>query len=241
MRYGIFSDLHGNLEAFRVACDYLDKERIDKFIFNGDAIGYGANPCECLDLLKKINPIIIAGNHDWAAIDRFSLDYFNPQAKDALLWTKGELRKEDFSFLNSFELKYTEGNFICVHGSLSDPAEFNCIIYTYDAGLNFSLLNKQILFVGHSHRAEAFSIKDEKVSYIKSEEIKIDSKTKYIINVGSIGQPRDRDPRLSLCIYDSNEGLVKFVRLEYNIKKAADKILTKGLPSLSAMRLFDGW
>jgi len=241
MRYGIFSDVHGNLEAFRVACDYLDKERIDKCIFNGDIIGYGANPRECLEFLKKIDPIIVAGNHDWTAAGKFSLDYFNPQAKDALLWTKEELREEDLSFLNSFSLKYTGPDFICVHGSLSDPAEFNYIIYSYDASLNFSLFNKQILFIGHSHRAEAFSIKDEKISYIKSEEVKIDSKTKYIINVGSVGQPRDRDPRLSLCIYDSDEGLVKFVRLEYNIKKAADKILEKGLPSLLATRLFEGW
>lgn len=240
MRYGIFSDVHGNLEAFKAACDYLDKEKIDKFIFNGDAVGYGANPCECLDLLKEVNPIIIAGNHDWAAIDRLSLDCFNPQAKDALLWTKGELREEDFSFLNSLSLKYTGRDFICVHGSLSNPAKFNYIISTYDASLNFPLFNKQILFIGHSHRAEAFSVKDEKISYIKNEEVKIDSKTKYIINVGSIGQPRDRDPRLSLCIYDSDEGLVKFVRLEYNIKKAADKILKKGLPPLLAMRLFEG-
>ena len=241
MRYGIFSDVHSNLEAFEVACDYLDKERIDKFIFNGDIIGYGANPRECLSLLKKIDPIIVAGNHDWAMIDKFSPGRFNLQAKDALFWTKEELREEDFSFLNSFSLKYTGDNFICVHSSLNDPAEFNYIIYSYDAGLNFSLFNKQILFVGHSHRAEAFSIEDEKISYIKGEEIKMDLKTKYIINVGSIGQPRDRDPRLSLCIYDSDEGLVKFVRLEYNIKKAADKILKKNLPSLLATRLFQGW
>lgn len=241
MRYGIFSDVHSNLEAFQVACDYLDKERADKLIFNGDIVGYGANPRECLELLKKIDPIIVTGNHDWAAIGKFSLDYFNPKAKDALLWTKEELREEDISFLNSFSLKYTGDNFICVHGSLDDEAEFNYIIYSSEASLNFSLLNKQILFVGHSHRTEAFSINDEKVSYIKSEEIKIDSKTKYIINVGSIGQPRDRDPRLSLCIYDSDEGLVKFVRLEYNIKKSADKILKKGLPSLLAARLFEGW
>jgi len=241
MRYGIFSDVHSNLEAFQVACDYFNKERIDKFIFNGDIVGYGANPCECIELLKKFTPILIAGNHDRAAIGKFSLDYFNPQAKDALLWTKGELREEYLSFLNSFSLKYTEGNFICVHGSLDNEAEFNYIIYSSDASFNFSLLNKQILFVGHSHRTEAFRINDEKVSYIKSGEIKIDSKTKYIINVGSIGQPRDQDPRLSLCIYDSDEGLVKFVRLEYNIKKAADKILKKGLPSLLAARLFEGW
>jgi len=241
MRYGIFSDVHGNLEAFKAACDYLDKERIDEFIFNGDIIGYGANPRECLELLGKIDPIIVAGNHDWATIDKFSLANFNPQAKDALLWTKEELREENLSFLNSFRLKYTGDDFICVHGSLNDPAKFNYIIYSYEASLNFSLFNKRILFVGHSHRAEAFSIKDEKISYIKSKEIKIDSKTKYIINVGSIGQPRDQDPRLSLCIYDSNEGLVKFVRLEYNIKKAADKILKKGLPPLLAMRLFEGW
>lgn len=241
MRYGIFSDIHSNLEAFQAACNYFGKERVNKFIFNGDIVGYGPNPRECISLLKKIDPVLVAGNHDWAVIDKFNIDYFNPAAKEALLWTKKELRKEDFSFLDTFSLKYAEANFICVHGSLDNPAVFNYIVDNYDAVLNFSLLGKQILFIGHSHRAEAFRIKKDKISCIRDNEIKIEPKSKYIINGGSIGQPRDRDPRLSLCLYDSDEGVVKFVRLEYNIKKVAEKILKQGLPSVLAMRLYEGW
>lgn len=240
MRYGIFSDVHGNLEAFEVALKFYKKERIDKFIFNGDIVGYGANPKECISLLKSLKPICIAGNHDWAAADRFDLNYFNPYAKESLLWTREILSSREFNYLKTFFLIHKEGDFICVHGSLDNPAEFNYIIYTEDARRNFSYADKQILFTGHSHRREVFCLKDDQISYSKEEKIKISPNSKYIINEGSIGQPRDRDPRLSLCIYDSDDKVVILKRLEYNIKKAADKILNKGLPDILAMRLFQG-
>ena len=106
MRYAIFSDIHSNLEAFSAALDYYQKEKIDKFIFNGDIVGYSANPCECLKLLQDLNPVVIAGNHDWAAVDNLSLDYFNDYAKEALLWTKERLSIEDSRYLKSFALTY---------------------------------------------------------------------------------------------------------------------------------------
>jgi putative phosphoesterase len=240
MRYGIFSDVHSNLEAFEVALKFYEKERIDKFIFCGDIIGYGADPRQCLSLLKSLNPICVSGNHDWAAINKFNLNYFNPYARQALIWTKEELTASDLNYLGTFSLTHKEDNFICVHGSLDNPAQFNYIIYSYEARRSFSLLRRQIIFVGHSHRREAFCLENNKISYLNDAKIKIKPKAKYIINDGSVGQPRDGDPRLSVCVYDSDEKVVIFKRLEYNIKKAADKILAKGLSDMLAIRLFQG-
>ena len=240
MLYGIFSDVHSNLEAFETALSFYRVKAIDKFIFLGDIVGYGANPNQCIGLLKKLGPVCIAGNHDWAAIDEFDISYFNFAAKEAILWTKKELLEENIKYLRTFELAYQEDDFICVHGSLDSPEKFNYIFDISDAQLNFSYLENKICFIGHSHRMQAFCRENDSVSQIGDYEIKLKKSAEYIINVGSIGQPRDADPRLSLCLYDSDYKIVKFVRLEYNVKKAADKIIEQGLPLVLAERLYLG-
>jgi predicted phosphodiesterase len=241
MRYGIFSDVHGNLEAFEVTLDYYKTQSIDKFIFLGDIVGYGANPCQCVELLQSLNAVTVAGNHDWAVIDKLEMEYFNEEAQAALFWTKKELTAENIGYLKSFELVYRENNFICVHSSLNSPAEFNYILGLGDAYKNFTLLKEQILFIGHTHRAEAYCYSGRGTFYIAQSTIGIDAQEKYIINLGSVGQPRDRNARASVCIYDTNVNMLIFERLEYNIKKAADKILSKGLPAIFAQRLYAGW
>jgi putative phosphoesterase len=240
MRYGIFSDVHGNLEAFEEVLKFYKKEKIDKYIFLGDIVGYGANPFECIALLKNINPVCIAGNHDFAVIDKFSINYFNDYAKEAILWTKNRIGPQDALFLNNFILQFEENDFICVHGSLNNPGKFNYILGFKEARTNFSLLAKQLLFIGHTHRAEAYSFGNDGISRIASHKIKLTLGKKYIINVGSVGQPRDHNRLASLCIYDSKTNMVFFRRLEYNIQKAANKILEAGLPDILAERLYDG-
>ncbi|MCM8831229.1 MAG: metallophosphatase family protein [Candidatus Omnitrophica bacterium] len=240
MRYGIFSDVHSNLEAFSVVYDFYKNNQIDKYIFIGDIVGYGANPKECLYLLKELNPICVAGNHDWAVVNKLGLDYFNEYAKTALLWTKEKVFFDDCLYINSFALVYEEDNFVCVHGSLEEPQNFNYIFSIMDSWRNFSLLKKDILFVGHSHRMESYVYYNGKVRYLPDMELEIQKDAKYIINVGSVGQPRDRDNRSCACIYDSDKKVVFFKRLEYNIKKAAEKILESGLPQILATRLYFG-
>jgi predicted phosphodiesterase len=241
MRYGIFSDVHSNLEAFEVVVDSYKKERIDKFIFLGDIIGYGANPSQVISLLKTLNPVVVAGNHDWAVIDKFSIKYFNIYAREAIIWTKNNLKKEDFSYLHTFKIIHKENNFICVHASPKQPHEFNYIWNVADAWENFFLFKEKICFIGHSHKKEGFFLEEKgEIFYLQKDQIRLNYHGKYIINVGSVGQPRDGDNRACFCIYDSDENLVIFRRIEYNIKKAADKILKQGLPSLLAFRLYQG-
>ncbi|MEM7816793.1 MAG: metallophosphoesterase family protein [Candidatus Aenigmatarchaeota archaeon] len=248
MIYGIFSDVHSNLEAFEIVLNFYKKEKIEHFIFLGDIVGYGANPKEVISLLKKINSIYIAGNHDWATIDKLDLRYFNIYAKEAIVWTKSILEEEDLLFLNTFSLVYEGENFYCVHSSLDIPSQFKYISEPNEAWSNFSLMKKEILFIGHTHRTEIYHLDNDTLYYynintiLKNKEAKFFLKEgKYIVNVGSVGQPRDGDHRASLCIYDSVEKMLTFKRLEYNIKKASEKILKKGLPKVLASRLYFGY
>jgi len=242
MRYGIFSDVHSNLEAFRVVIDYYRKEKINRYIFLGDIVGYCANPRETIALLKTLHPVSLAGNHDWAVIDKLDLEYFNFYAKKAILWTKNDLEEEDLNYLHTFKLIYQVDDFVCVHGSLKEPQKFNYIFDINDAWLNFFLFKEKICFVGHSHKKGVYFL-DEKnrVFYLQDDAVKVEERGKYIINVGSVGQPRDGDWRTCLCIYDSEEKIVRFKRLEYNVKKTVDKILNNKLPPLLAFRLYEGW
>jgi len=241
MRYGIFSDVHSNIEAFTAALEYYKKEKIDTYIFLGDIVGYAANPKEVISLLRTLDPICIAGNHDWAAINELSADYFNEYAKAAIIWTKTQLSEKENSYLRSFPLTYQDKNFFCVHGSLNSPENFNYIWGINEARENFELLTTNILFVGHSHRAQIYYKNAKGVFFYPETSVAIKTGEKYIINVGSVGQPRDRDSRLSLCIYDSEENIVSIKRLVYNIPLTAEKITKARLPQILASRLYVGW
>jgi len=241
MRYGIFSDVHSNLEAFEEAVSFYKKKGIDKFIFLGDIVGYGANPREVISLLREMKPISIAGNHDWAVIGKFDKNNLNSYAKEAIIWTQHRLSEEEKQFLHTFSLTYEDKDFICTHSSLIAPEDFSYILDIEDAYWNFQVLGKKICFIGHSHRQGVFSLRGGRVFFSQEKRIQLNEADKYIINVGSVGQPRDRDNRLSICIYDEDKKIVTWERLEYNIKKSSDKILREGLPSILARRLYEGW
>ncbi|MCM8773978.1 MAG: metallophosphatase family protein [Candidatus Omnitrophica bacterium] len=241
MRYAIFSDVHSNLEAFQTLLGWLKNQNIDSYILLGDIIGYGANPNEVIGLLKELNSVCLAGNHDWAMIGKFDIDCFNSNAKNALLWTRSILREEEINYLFTFPLIYQEKNFTCVHGSLWEPEEFNYVIDPQEAILNFKIMEKQICFIGHSHRKELYVWSDKKLYYSTDEEITLEENSKYIVNVGSVGQPRDRDNRLCVCIYDDEEKKISFTRLSYDIRRAANKIIKAGLPPILAERLYSGY
>ncbi|MEI8350307.1 MAG: metallophosphoesterase family protein [Candidatus Omnitrophota bacterium] len=241
MRYGIFSDVHSNLEAFTEVLAYYKKEKIDRFIFLGDIVGYGANPRETIKLLKKIDSICLAGNHDWAVAGKINGDSFNEYARKAIVWTRKKIDDESTRLLYNFQLIYETDDFICTHGSLEDPSIFRYLLSINDAKNNFALLQKQILFVGHSHQMRVYTCAPTGILYDTEMTISIESDKRYIINVGSVGQPRDRDPRSCICIYDDRERVVILKRVAYNIKAAADKIAHARLPDLLAARLYVGY
>ncbi|OQX88314.1 MAG: hypothetical protein B6D55_00765 [Candidatus Omnitrophica bacterium 4484_70.2] len=237
MRYLIFSDIHSNWEAFEVFLDCLRKEKPDKIIFLGDAVGYGADPEKVVNALLELKPFLCAGNHDWAVAGKLSLEYFNPFARDAIEWTRKNISPAAFEFLYSLPLKYEEESFICVHASIFEPYSFHYITNREEAAFNFQFLEKKLCFIGHTHQPEVYVQGENKIFFLKEEEIDIDLRYRYIINVGSIGQPRDRDPRICFCIYDEEKRKISYKRLGYNIIKAQNKILKNKLPPFLAYRL----
>ena len=240
MRYGIFSDVHSNLEAFESVVDALEGEEVDVHICAGDIVGYGADPSGCIKLTKELTDNVICGNHDWASIGLFDTSYFNTFAKEAVHWTAENLNEEEKSYLKNLKLVYEEKNFIVAHGSLDEPEKFHYILNLYSAHRNFQIMQKRICFIGHSHSPAIFSKYKDDVAYTKLSKIKLDKNTSYIVNVGSVGQPRDGDPRACYVIYDEDNNAVEIKRVPYNIKEAQNKILNAGLPQVLAERLSRG-
>ena len=241
MRYGLISDIHGNLEAFQAVIDALSKDRIDEYLCIGDGVGYGADPQSCIRRIKSLKPkVLIAGNHEWGVTGLLDLEYFNESAKKAILWTKALLNQDEIDYLKSFGLVYEGEALTLVHGTLESPERFHYIFNIDDAHPTINLMRTRLCFVGHTHRPGIFSYDNGKITHLMEMEVKIESDKKYIINIGSIGQPRDGDPRASYAIYDDEEKTVKIKRLEYDIKTAEGKILKKGLPANVAYRLAIG-
>ncbi|MBD3264794.1 MAG: hypothetical protein GF375_06805 [Candidatus Omnitrophica bacterium] len=240
MKYAIFSDIHANLPAFRTAVEFYKKEDIDIFIFNGDIVGYGADPNPCTELLKELNPVNLAGNHDWAVLEKIGIEFFNPYAKAAVNWTKKEISQDNREYLKTFKMVYREKNFVCVHSAMIEPHKFPYILDELDARENFRCFREKLCFIGHSHRQETYVLKNGRISRSGEKAIKLEENCRYICNVGSAGQPRDGDPRLCLSLYDSSRGVITFERLNYDIKEAADRILKQGLPEILALRLYKG-
>ncbi len=230
MRFALISDIHGNLEALTVALEAIDKRGVDSIVCLGDIVGYGADPVECLDIVRAKASTVILGNHDAAAIGSEDLAYFNDKARSAALWTQAVLSAKDKDYLRTLPLLYLDKDLHFVHGTPLYPEDWNYIFTAYDTQGQYEAIQGEVCFVGHSHVPGDFKEKRD------------DTGTgKRIINVGSVGQPRDRDPRLCCAIYDTESKEVEFVREEYDIKSAAAKIRKAGLPVFLAERLEWGY
>lgn len=238
MRYCVFSDVHGNIDAFSMFILESKKQCIDEYIFLGDLIGYSANPCECIDSMMGLKPsILISGNHESVIVGKFNADNFNPLAKTAINWTIKKLRKSDFQYLDTFIQSSTYKEMTFVHGSLNDPERFNYIFSSDDAFLSFEMIKTKICFIAHTHVPTVFLEKRAGVIQKPAIDFIVKEDEKYIVNVGSVGQPRDKDNRICYCIYDDEKNTIEFKRADYNIKNAQKKIIAAGLPIFLAYRL----
>lgn len=241
MRYGIFADIHSNLEALERVLGAYKNESIDQYLCLGDVVGYAANPQECVEKVKPLAGVTIAGNHDWAAVDSFSVDYFNPLAREAIFWTRPNLDDKSRCFLKSLKLIYKNEDLTLVHGSLDNPSGFNYMTDSYTARETIGLLETNICFIGHTHVAGIFTQdKDGRLFYREDNYVEITVGNKYIINVGSVGQPRDGNPAAAYCIYDTKKKEVRIKRIDYDIETAREKIVNAGLPEFLGQRLFSG-
>ncbi|KUK56379.1 MAG: Metallophosphoesterase [Atribacteria bacterium 34_128] len=243
MKIGIISDIHSNSEA--INCLLKTIEKIDEFICLGDIVGYGADPNYCIEKIKELNCRCIGGNHDFGVIGKLNINYFNYAARVAMLWTSRQLKKENLNFLIGLNKKIQlKNNVFAVHGSPQEPI-LEYILDKNTASLIFSKFNFKICFVGHSHLAGCFSFNENNnqidyMSFSNGGYIEISKNKRYIINCGSVGQPRDGNPKASYGIYDLKYGIVNIYRVSYPIHLTQDKIIKAGLPKSSADRLTYG-
>ncbi len=239
MRTAIFGDIHANLEALEAMLADAENQNVTDFVCLGDVVGYNADPVACLNIVRGLNCPTVKGNHDQDASENHSLDSMNPVAATAMQWTRDELDEEQRLWLKRLRMVRQVSNYTIVHSTLDQPANWNYVTNRFDAMSNFSYQFTQVCFHGHTHVPRVY-IKSDKVREVPAESIELEANSKYFINVGSIGQPRDGDARACYAIFDHEAKLVNFRRIEYDVALTQNKIIQAGLPKMLAERLSDG-
>ena len=238
-KYAILGDIHSNLEALQVVLADARARGVTNYACVGDIVGYNANPRECLDLVRDLRCACVRGNHDHYCAFEEKLDGFHPLAADVVGWTRSQLSAADVDFLRGLPYAMPVEFFTIVHSTLDTPEMWGYVFDKFEAEANFSYQPTALCFFGHTHVPLAFE-KTSDVKFGLYSKIKISLGRKYFINVGSVGQPRDGDPRCAYVTYDLASNEVELHRLEYNIAAAQQKIQRAGLPERLALRLAQG-
>jgi predicted phosphodiesterase len=244
MRLGIFSDVHANFEAMSAVVEAYKRERIDRYYCLGDVVGYGANPNECANIVRGLAEITILGNHDAAVAGRMDYSYYYEAARQALDQHANALTKENMAWLRSLPYKHhlTEQRVLLCHGSPVRIEEFEYIFAPEQARECLPIFDQlgDITLIGHSHLCKVFQMRPGEVRELPPKGFKLQDGYKYIVSVGSVGQPRDYDNRASFTVYDSDKRTFDFKRVEYDIDRAATKIFDSNLERNFGHRLFIG-
>lgn len=242
MRYLIFTDTHGNLEALLAMFKFIQKKRIDYYIFLGDLVGYGASPNEVIQKTMALKPLsIIRGNHDKAVSGLDSVQTFNPIAASAIYWTKRNITAKNLEFLTRLKQspEIINDTITICHGAPFDEDYY--IFGEFDAAEAFSYIQTPVCFFGHTHFPFVYTFREGTVegTFLEgnANEVRLEKGVRYLINPGSVGQPRDRNHRAAFALYDSEARVVKFHRVEYDIEETKRKIIAAGLPPALAERL----
>jgi predicted phosphodiesterase len=242
VRYLILSDLHGNWEALEGVLEHA-RGAYDSAVCCGDLVGYGADPNLVVDWVRANCPVVVRGNHDKACTGQDDLEWFNPIARFAALWTLRTLTKENSDYIRALSQgPLHENGFEVVHGSPFDEDEY--VLAAEDAGQAFGYLETRVAFFGHTHVQGGFIWNHSRVETIElpatpadRTPIEIDPECAYLINPGSVGQPRDGSPRAAFALYDPDARLVTYCRAPYDVEGAQRKIREAGLPGILADRL----
>jgi diadenosine tetraphosphatase ApaH/serine/threonine PP2A family protein phosphatase len=242
MRIGIFSDVHANIEAMSAVMTAFATERIDKYVCIGDVVGYGASPNECCDLIRKNAAFTILGNHDAAVGGRMDYSYYYDAARQALDLHSRQLSAENMAWLTSLPYEVRDGDVTFCHGSPLNLEEFEYIFSLEQASKCLDIWDDlaSVTFIGHSHLCKSFALTRNDVFEVVANKFAIRPDHRYIISVGSVGQPRDYDPRASYTIYDTTEKVFEFKRVAYDVEAAANKIFATELERNFGHRLFHG-
>ena len=241
MKYIIFSDVHSNLESLKSFCRVTESILHDKKVCLGDIVGYNADPNPVVEWIRDKTDFALAGNHDYSVLNKTDASYLNPAAYQASLWTRKNLTNSNKDFLNTLPIEKEKDGIYWVYSSPFEPKKWHYVSTKKSAEKNFNYFDQAICFVGHSHLPGIFEKnKNNKVCSHETTKEELDPESRYIINVGSLGQPRDGNPDPVFVFYDSVSHIVKFFRFSYDLFSTQQKIIACGLPYTLADRLING-
>ena len=242
MRTAVISDIHANLEAFEAVLSHAQKLQVDNYVCLGDVVGYGANPNECIEKLDSLACPCVLGNHDAAVLD-IPIN-MGQDGRKVINWTRQVLSKASFAFLGRMEDLIHDGEVSYCHSNPYRPRNWYYVTEKTYITSSFARSKAKILFFGHTHVPVVITRKNFFCVYVRSLEhsavVPVAEINRQIFNGGSVGQPRDGDPRAGYLIHDRQKSQIEFYRISYNIGRAAEKILEAGLPENFAKRLFSG-
>ena len=242
MRYAVLSDVHANLEALEVVLADIAGRGPDAIICLGDFVGYGPDPVGCVERLRGGLAGAVVGNHDLAALDRADITAFNPYAHAAIVWTREQLSDGVRAYLGDLPRLLRREAFLAVHGSPRDPTDE----YVFDASTaraSFERVEFRLGLVGHTHVPGVFIHDGERVTarpLLPDDALELRSAHRYLINVGSVGQPRDGDSRAAYLWLDEGASRAHLIRLAYPLERTQEKMRAAGLPEVLAERLAHG-
>ncbi len=242
MRYGIISDTHGNLEALEAALSALTEHGVDRLVCLGDTVGYGAQPNECCEIIRNLADVTVLGNHDAIVAGRLDPSSCHEAARRALRFSAEQVSPENLEWLTSLEYSVNEGSICFCHGSPLKAEDFDYMFSLDQAAVLTAEYNRlaDVTFLGHSHLTTAYLVTERMSLQVSAPRFLLRPGVKYVFNVGSIGQPRDQDRRACCVMYDTDENVVSYVRVDYDIESAASKIFQANLPPAFGQRLYHG-
>jgi diadenosine tetraphosphatase ApaH/serine/threonine PP2A family protein phosphatase len=245
VRFAIFSDVHGNLEALEAVLAHAARAKIGFHLCLGDVIGYGADPNECVDRVRALTPgVCLRGNHDAAVVDASERAFFHEVALQGIHYSAEHLTAANTDYLQALPYVYRgHARMMAAHASPYRPEAWEYVLDTLGAERAFEAMSPaRVAFIGHSHSPVVFIDDGNVQRYPPNETFALDlGARRYVMNVGSVGQPRDGNPDASYVVYDDETDSVTHHRVRYDREKAAEKILRAGLPPVLAERLLIGY
>ncbi len=243
MRILIISDIHANFTAFETVLD--DAKGEWEYVWClGDVVGYGPDPNECVETLRTLPHLCLAGNHDWAALGRLDIRTFNPDARVAVNWTRETLTKDNIEYLDALPTTFVIGNYTLAHGSPREPV-WEYILEPLIAMLNFPHFETPYCLVGHTHQPIIYELVSEdgdtsavSPAYRQSRQL---NGRRQIINPGSVGQPRDQNPDAAYAILDVETNVWEYRRIPYDVAAVQKRMRSNGMPERLVTRLEHGW
>ena len=240
MKYAILSDIHGNLEALKTVLAHAEKSGCQRYVCGGDIVGYNANPTECMAVVRDMGMPCVKGNHDeYVADESMDLSTFNPVAAAAVEWTRAQLTVEQLEWLRDLRYLRLVDSFSVVHATMDGPRNWGYVQTKMDAAASFTYQTTPVCFHGHTHVPVAFT-EGLDISGDFYDSIMVESGKRYFVNVGSVGQPRDGDPRAAYVSFDTEKSVIELHRLDYDLETTQEKIRAAGLPERLADRLAVG-